>query len=122
MKMSISGTDRLIQFQPPTAMVLGRSTPWIIGAVLLLVPVSVADECRMTTSTADIDVNAGDFRYYVVVDCGAAIFKPCSGPQFDLLGIWWVYEEANAVPGLQRNDETFSDTCNGQFPSDHILL
>lgn len=86
---------------------------------ILLTSIAAADECQLTTSEPYLAA-AG---HYLVIDCGIAVVGPeCDGPAFDALGIWWVYEEANGVAGLQRNDDIYDDTCGGLYPSDKIVL
>lgn len=93
------------------------------GALLLAISLALlplthaAEPCGMTTSKADVDTGptpAGQFYY--VEDCG--ITKPCM-----LLFSFWVYQESNNIPGLQRGDPVHDDTCQ-EFagPSDTILL
>jgi hypothetical protein len=58
-------------------------------------------------------------------------------PEVDVLGLYyvdhdhchpdcidnvWVYEESNGIPGLQRGDEWYDNTCHGMIPSDTIVF
>lgn len=35
---------------------------------------------------------------------------------------YWIYEESNGLPGLQREDEIVDDTCHGMIPGDTIVF
>jgi hypothetical protein len=71
-----------------------------------------AEGCVPTTSDALwTSCYASDQCYY-----GA--FDVCQ-PQ--CLFSYWLYEESNDIPGLQRGDEVHDDTCGGVIDSDTIV-
>lgn len=96
----------------------------LLAALTLIVPAG-ADDCVPSTfdptfDTADVagtgvgapaDV-AG--RYYV-----DAFVCP---PTAKCMNVIWVYQEANGIDGLQRQDEIVDNTCNGQIPGDTIVF
>lgn len=58
------------------------------------------------------DGEGGDGTYYVDNDI-------CNiGCTFSV----WIYEETNAIAGLQRGDEFVDDTCHGSIESDSIIF
>jgi hypothetical protein len=84
-------------------------------AMTTLVWGAAAQACEPTTSEA---VAVGD--HYV--------YNPCldSGPGGIACQWWpwmiWIYEESNGMPGLQRGDETWDDTCGGLVEGDTIVF
>lgn len=76
-----------------------------------------ADGCTPTTSTA---VAVGGF--YVSEDCYLDPILEGRDPYCLVIFSLWVYEEANGLPGLQRQDEVVDDTCQGAIPGDRIIL
>lgn len=78
----------------------------------LLVPAS-AQECVPTTSDAEW------------TSCNSS-GDPCFYGDWDMcqpqcIFSYWVYQESNAIDGLQRNDDVKDDTCRGQIESDTII-
>lgn len=82
-----------------------RSLLVAFTVLAMMMPVGAEAVCY-TTSTAKLDtdpVGAGiEPRFYFVDDCSPLSLCP---------GMWsiWVYEEANGIPGLQRDDDVRSD-------------
>lgn len=82
---------------------------------LAAVPAQAAD-CIPGRTEADVDTDPANTgivpRYYVVND----------GPNWCCLVSIWIYQEANGIDGLQRDDEVVDDTCRGQIPGDLLVF
>ena len=77
---------------------------------LLTAPLpAVAAHCtEWSTSAPEVDLAN---EYYVDFDhC-----EPC-------MDTFWVYDESNGLPGLQRDDEIWSDTCHGMIAPDTVIF
>jgi hypothetical protein len=87
-----------------------------LALVLALAGPVGAEHCTTwSTSTSGAwgpFVEAGG--HYVFTDCWT--YDPECNLSF------WIYEESNGIPGLQREDETHDDTCHGIIPGDRIVL
>ncbi len=86
-------------------------------ALALANPVG-ADHCTTWSTDPDVELDTNPTgvgpRYYVDND---PVNLPCCP-----FGSWWVYEESNGIPGLQRSDEERDDTCHGMIRADTIIF
>lgn len=100
----------------------------LLAALTALAVPTGAEACVPTTSEADVEA-AG---YYVddLVSCTDRSFPWCTYVciwQVDVClvetGLWysWVYQESNGIPGLQRHDDMWDDTCGGLIPGDTVV-
>lgn len=80
----------------------------VLAAVLGIAMPIGAEHCTTYTS-AQPEVDAAG--YYVDND-------PCFGCIFSI----WIYQESNGIPGLQRGDEVYDDTCHGMVSPDTIVM
>lgn len=80
-----------------------------------LLPETVAAGCETSTTTPLLDTGetAAGQHYVVADDCS---WWCVTGYMF------WVYEESNGIPGLQRGDENVDDTCGGAIRADTVVL
>ena len=85
----------------------------LLATVALALPVGAEHCTTYTTSDTEVDtgVAEGVPRYYVN-----------NGPCHMCIFSIWVYEESNAINGLQRGDEIIDDTCHGMIRSDTIIF
>lgn len=93
-----------------------RSAIPIILILALSIPAG-ADHCAgYTTSQPELDTTATPVgRYYF--DHTSCQMENC--PPW---GAFWVYEESNGLPGLQRGDEFHDDGCHGDIEYDTLVL
>ena len=68
-----------------------------------------AEECQPTTTTPTATVS----RWYFDADC--------HGWCHEGFLAFWLYEETNGYPGLQRADASVDNTCAGRIPADTRL-
>jgi len=83
-----------------------------LAALAIAMPAG-ADHCvGYTTSAPEVADSTSGATYYVDND----LCQP------DCIFSIWVYEESNAIDGLQRGDEVIDDTCHGLIEADTIIL
>lgn len=88
--------------------------------VLAVVGPVDADHCATWSTDGDVEVDTNPSgaplvpRFYVDND---PVNLPCC-----VLGSWWVYQESNGIPGLQRLDEERDQTCHGMIAPDTVVL
>lgn len=90
-----------------------------------LAATAVGSECVPTTTDANVDTGETGFgRFYVAVwrcpphcDIVSCLLGNC-GSDAEA----WVYQEANFIDGLQRQDATWDDTCGGQIEPDLLIF
>lgn len=99
----------------------------IAAALVLLVPLLslqpvLAQHCK-TYSTSISDLEAGVIVVPVDLDAVLGIFyivyDVC---QPECILSYWVYDESNGIPGLQRGDVMHNDTCHHMIASDTVAL
>lgn len=85
--------------------------------VVALAASAGADHCAgYSTSQPEVDSTATPAgRHYV--DHTFCQMENC-GPG----GAFWVYEESNGLPGLQRGDEFHDDTCHATIQQDTLIF
>lgn len=90
---------------------------WAVALMMLLVATAsaaqpAAEKCKPTTSVPSHTLPAADgkVRYVEHDEC----------PRCTL--VYYVYEESNSMPGLQRQDVGHDDTCKGLIKPDTVAL
>ena len=83
-------------------------------ALALAMPAG-AEHCT-TYETADPEVDVAG-QYYFDDDCVAILL--C---QVEIIFSFWIYEESNGIPGLQRGDEVQDQTCHRMIQPDRIIF
>ena len=99
-----------------------RTVPFLAILLTLAIALPVqADHCTTWTTMGAVEIDS----YYVIEDCYLAYVIGAHGPWCQNDGPWmalWIYEESNGLPGLQRGDEWWDDTCHGLIRADTIIL
>lgn len=87
------------------------------GAVAVTPAAPAAHGCSASTSTATLMIGPGQAystTFYVAVDV------PSAGDLF--VPLPWIYQETNAMSGLQRHDDWRDDTCRGEVLGDLLIF
>jgi len=91
-------------------------------ALLALPPPADAHHCAAwSTSETYIDSGVSAVGRVPTGATGAAGVYVHLGYYHFLLD-WWIYQESNGIPGLQRGDSIRDDTCHRMIPPDTVIF